>query len=89
MKSQQYTMRGTKRDEYLDYFEKIGEKREELKDNETCVTGRGWSVTVGPESEVRIGAMRFPEVPITITCEEEIFDEFIRTYRLKFMTAGG
>lgn len=89
MRSQQFTMRGTRREEYLSYFEKIGEVREELPGGSSRVAGKGWMVLVGPESEVRMGSIRFPEVPITISCVEGIFEAFIRDYRLKFMTAGG
>ena len=89
MRSQQFTMRGTRREEYLSYFEKIGEGREEIPGSTSRVTGKGWMVLVGPESEIQMGSIRFPEVPITINCEDDLFDAFIRDYRLKFMTAGG
>lgn len=89
MRSQKFTMRGKKRKEFIDYFEKIGESREELPEQETRFEGKGWTVTVGPESEVKIGTIGFPEVPVTITCEDDSFDAFVREYRLKFMTAGG
>lgn len=89
MRSQKFIMRGKKRQEFLAYFEGIGGRREEIPEHETRFDGKDWTVTVGPESEVKIGAIGFSEVPITITCEVERFDAFVKEYRLKFMTAGG
>ncbi|NTW71600.1 MAG: hypothetical protein HGA49_05100 [Eubacteriaceae bacterium] len=94
-KNQHFKMRGTKREEFISYFIGLGGKAESNILNEVTpdagmrISHVNWSVLVEEERQGKVGFLIFPDVDLTLEVEEEIFDGFVRDFRLKFITAGG
>jgi hypothetical protein len=84
MKSTTLDMGGIARADFIRYFLQIGE----TADQETF-TGEYWKAQVGPEIFGMLGIMRIPRVTITISVDEDRFDDFLAEFRLRFLRAGG
>ncbi len=78
-------MRGMKRKEIVDYFISIG-------GNDTMqgsLIGRGWEVEIGQEKAAKLGSFEIPSTNVKFQCEEELFENMIYAFRLRFLKAGG
>lgn len=82
---QNYQMRGFKRNRFEEYFKSIGG----IETSRGVFESSDWKVVLSDEESVSIGSIKFPEVDVEIICDESIFDEFIESYKIKFLTAGG
>jgi hypothetical protein len=77
--------RGTPREELMDYFISIGGKHIE----EGIYIGDKWQVKIGKESFCHMGSMKIKSIELIFYVEEEIIDEMLYKFRLKFLSAGG
>lgn len=78
-------MGGTKREEFIKYFLKIGGQAE---DQETF-KGDYWEAQIGPNDWRTLGSFKICKVLVTLKIEEEKFDEFLAQFRINFLKAGG
>lgn len=78
-------MRGIRRQEIVDYFIEIGGDDE----GQGSFTGHGWQVEVGQENMVRLGSLEIPSTVVRLQCEEELFENMVYEFRLRFLKAGG
>lgn len=84
-----FLMRGKERQEFLDYFTRLGGVPKEIDDNITLFKGNGWSAEIGPQTVYMLRILSFPEVEVTLEAEDEVFEGLLHGYRIKFLTAGG
>jgi len=78
-------MRGMKRVELVNYFISIGGKA--ISDENFF--GQGWEVEISKEKIVTLGSLKIPATIVVFRCKEDLFDEIIVAFRLKFLSAGG
>ncbi|QSX07777.1 hypothetical protein J0B03_08090 [Alkalibacter rhizosphaerae] len=78
-----YTMRGKKREAFLQYFLSLGG---DLKDPYTIISSC-WRVWIGDERRVGLGSITLPEVDLILSYSGE--GDFIEKFQLAFLTAGG
>jgi len=85
LKTKTLEMGGISREDFIEYFLKIGGKAED----QATFIGHYWKVLVGPEDWNILGPLRIKHVLITFNVEEDKFDEFLQEFRLNFLNAGG
>jgi hypothetical protein len=85
LKTKTLEMGGIFREDFVEYFLKIGGKTE---DRETF-KGYYWKVLVGSETWRTLGSLRICHVLITFKVEEDKLDDFLAEFRLNFLRAGG
>lgn len=78
-------MRGMQRIEILNYFislegENIGEGR---------FVGANWEVEVSEEIIITIGSLKLPSTKVLFRSNEEILEQMLFAFNLKFLSAGG
>ena len=73
-----------KKQEFIDYFCKIGVKKSECR-----YSGEGWEVEIGDEKNKRIGSVCFKTIDLIINIEETIEKEFLEKLRINFLRGGG
>ena len=78
-------MRGTDRKYFVEYFRAIAE----TGDGENHFAGSFWEVELSEQDFLSIGVMKFPRTWITFSVDEKRSDEFISTFQMAFMRAGG
>lgn len=78
-------MRGMKRIEIVNYFVSIGG---ETISHENFI-GIGWEVDISQEKTIQLGSLRIPATIVILRCREDLVDEMIFAFRLKFLSAGG
>ncbi|EEG78738.1 hypothetical protein [Dethiobacter alkaliphilus] len=76
--------RGVPRQEYLDYFLALGKEVEPGR-----IVGPDWEVVVGQEREAKILNCFIEESEVIFRGEEDVVNELINDFRLKFLRAGG
>ena len=74
-----------RRTELVDYFLEIGKESADFH----RFTGQGWEVEVGDEFFEKFGAFGIRRVIVEIRVEEELFQDFLEKFRLRFLRAGG
>lgn len=85
LKTKALEMGGIYRDDFVEYFLKIGGTTE---DQETF-KGSYWEVLVGSQTSRMLGSLRIHHVLIIFNVEEDKFDGFLAQFRLNFLMAGG
>ncbi|MGK0465764.1 MAG: hypothetical protein ACJAX4_001045 [Clostridium sp.] len=78
-------MRGMKRIEIVNYFISIGGK---VIDDEKF-SGKGWQAEIAKEKLVILGSLKIPATIVTLRCREEISEQMLYAFRLRFLSAGG
>jgi len=79
-------------------MEKRGLKREEIegwllanggeKSDKYRIEGPGWRVVFLEERTKLLGPMHFPVVKLRIEAEEDLFENFLRRFRMHFLRGG-
>lgn len=77
-------MRGMLREELVNYFIEIGGM---LDDNGTY-RGDKWEVFVDKQVSCCMGSLSLPSTKVTFNVEEDIYDEMLSKFRLKFLRGG-
>lgn len=77
--------RGIPRKELVDYFISIGGQYI----GEGIYIGDKWQVKIGKESFCYMGSMKIKSTELIFYVEEEIIDEILYKFRLKFLSVGG
>lgn len=72
------------RQEFIDYFSRIGAEKEE-----GLFIGDGWKVHVGEEKKRRFQSFDLPSVKLIIDVREDLHDQFIRELMISFLKGGG
>lgn len=85
LKTTTLDMGGVYRDDFVKYFLHIGGKTEDQQK----FKGSFWEVIVGPDAWKRLGSLRMNHVLVTLSAEEEKYDEFLAEFHLNFLKAGG
>lgn len=80
-----FDMRGMKRAELVDYFLSIGGKTSDYEK----ILGQGWQVEVGNETLITMCSLKFPATLVILRCREDILEEMMDAFRLRFLSAGG
>lgn len=80
-----FEMRGMRRIELVDYFLSIGG---EISGSEK-ILGQGWQVEISKETLITICSLKFPATLVVLRCREDIFEQIMVSFRLRFLSAGG
>lgn len=78
-------MRGMKRVEIVNYFISIEGK---AMGGENFI-GAGWEVEISQEETIALGSLKIPATIVILRCREDLIEEMIVAFRLKFLSAGG
>ena len=78
-------MRGMKRIEIVDYFISIGGK---VISDENFI-GQGWEVEISKEKTIKLGSLKIPATIVILRCREELMEQILSCFRLRFLSAGG
>ncbi|WP_350344014.1 hypothetical protein PRVXT_000383 [Proteinivorax tanatarense] len=78
-------MRGMSREELVNYFSSISRKNH----NNCLFYGEGWKVKVTNQKITMICSLKIPSTVVEFYIQEEVFDDFLKAFRLKFLSAGG
>ena len=78
-------MRGMKRIEIVNYFISIDGK---IIDDEKYA-GKGWQVEIAEEKLVTLGSLKIPATVVTLRCREDLSEQMMYAFRLRFLSAGG
>jgi hypothetical protein len=76
---------GINRNEFIEYFLKIGGTSE----NDEKIKGSFWEANVGPHTPAKFKSLKIQNVLVTITAEDDKFDDFIAAFQLNFLRCGG
>ena len=80
-----FDMRGMKRIELVDYFLSIGGEASGFG----RILGKGWQVEIGNEILITMCSLKFPSTLVKLRCREDILEQMIEAFRLRFLSAGG
>lgn len=89
MTKRTFLMRGKERQEFIEYFSKIGGVPHDCTDGSMVFKGDAWIAEIGPQTVYMLRTIAFPEVEVMIEAEDNVFEVLLKDYRLKFLTAGG
>ncbi|MBP1919912.1 hypothetical protein [Youngiibacter multivorans] len=89
MTKKTFLMRGKERQEFLEYFSRLGGISSEESDGTMLFKGEGWMAEIGPQTVYMLKTITFPEVEVTIEADDKVFEGLLKDYRIKFLTAGG
>jgi hypothetical protein len=78
------TYNSFKREEFIDYFSRIGSEKEK-----GLFEGNGWKVQVGDEEKLQFQTFDLPSVKLTIIVREDVRDQFIKDLMIAFLKGGG
>ena len=78
-------MRGTRRQEFVDYF--LSQGGEDQGDGK--FKGPFWDVKIGPQESIGLGAVELPSVKLSFSVEEDKWESFLSTFWMKFLRGGG
>jgi len=78
-------MRGMKRIEIVNYFISIGGKV--ISDGNFF--GQGWEVELSKEKTIKLGSLKIPATIVILRCREDLIEQMIVAFRLRFLSAGG
>jgi len=84
-----FIMRGKERQEFLEYFARLGGISSNGPDGRMLLKGEGWMAEIGPQTVYMLKTIAFPEVEVTIEAEDKVFEGMLKDYRIRFLTAGG
>lgn len=84
-KTKTLEMRGIHQRYFAEYFISIEGKAS----HQWEFIGPYWEVELEEEQWHTLGALKIPSTKLTFHVEEDHFDEFIATFRLKFLRCGG
>jgi len=79
-----FQMRGTKKDNFVEYFLEQGAVQEH-----NCFATARWTAQIIKVQEVKLGSLRLPEVVIEMTWDETADEQFLVDFQMAFLTAGG
>lgn len=78
-------MRGMRRAEIINYF--AGLNGEDIGDGKFI--GLNWEVEVKEENLVTIGSLKLPSTKVLFRSDEELIEQMIYAFKLRFLSAGG
>jgi hypothetical protein len=78
-------MRGMKRIELVNYFISIGGK--DMGGGKYA--GQGWRAEISNEKLVTLGSLKIPATIIMLRCREDLSEQMLYAFRLRFLSAGG
>ncbi len=78
-------MRGMKRIEIVNYFISIDGKDM----GSEKYAGQGWQVEIAEEKLVTLGSLKIPATILTLSCREDLLEQMLYAFRLRFLSAGG
>jgi hypothetical protein len=84
-----FLMRGKERQEFIEYFSRLGGVPYDRPDGGIRFKGDAWMAEIGPQTVYMLRTLAFPEVEVIIEAEEKVFEDMLKDYRIKFLTAGG
>jgi hypothetical protein len=76
---------GIRRNEFIEYFLKIGGTLEDAEK----IKGPFWEATVGHPTPAKFKSLNIQNVLVSITAEDDEFDDFIAAFQLNFLRCGG
>lgn len=85
LKTKTLEMGGIHRREFVEYFLQLADEAQEQETFKGC----GWEVQVGQETWSSLGIYKICHVRITFQVEEELFDQVLSQFQLRFLRAGG
>lgn len=82
---------GPFRHEILDFFTGVDGHgmTGNLHADGSTVTSNDWRVTISPQTTKQMGALELPLTILEIEADDDIFDDLLHAYRMRFLSAGG
>jgi len=78
-------MRGMKRIELVNYFISIGSSSMSGE----ILIGQGWEVRIAQEKIITLGSLKIPATIVILNCREDLIEQMMLAFQLRFLSAGG
>ena len=78
-------MRGMKRIDIVNYFISIG--GEVIGDEKFA--SQEWQAEVGKENLITLGSLKIPAIIVILRCRQDLAEQMLIAFRLRFLSAGG